>query len=255
MNRPCRRSRLARTCNLPLESASILRWPLLLRQINTNTLWVPHPRHVFVFVARVGSTKTVFICRIYSHRTKSRDRSSALVANFERTSHADLQKSSQSHPLPERWGKTPRSSGLLQHPRLPLPRRNRRSHSHQGRCRFWPRAPYPFRPYSRDFRSSPRQDRIHRNARKSRYRSPGAPETDRFRPAPVRPDGLVQTPNIIDDMPDLRRLYQYLRDHNVWHATGTEIASYVIARERSLVYDVTLDGFSLRYDGRVERPL
>src|ERR1039458_4360101 len=125
MNRPCRRSRLARTCNLPLESASILRWPLLLRQINTNTLWVPHPRHVFVFVARVGSTKTVFICRIYSHRTKSRDRSSALVANFERTSHADLRKSSQSNPLPERWCKTPRSSGLLQHPRLPLPRRNR----------------------------------------------------------------------------------------------------------------------------------
>jgi hypothetical protein len=27
---------------------------LLLRQINTNNLWVPHPRHVFVFVARVG---------------------------------------------------------------------------------------------------------------------------------------------------------------------------------------------------------
>jgi hypothetical protein len=72
--------------------------------------------------------------------------------------------------------------------------------------------------------------------------------------APVRPDGLVQTPNIIDDMPDLRRLYRYLRGRSVWHATGTEIASYVIARERSLVYDVTLDGFSLRYDGRVERP-
>lgn len=72
--------------------------------------------------------------------------------------------------------------------------------------------------------------------------------------APVRPDGLVQTPNIIDDMPDLRRLYRYLRGRSVWHATGTEIASYVIARERSLVYDVSLDGFSLRYDGRVERP-
>ena len=28
--------------------------PLLLREINTNNLWVPHPRHVFVFVARVG---------------------------------------------------------------------------------------------------------------------------------------------------------------------------------------------------------
>src|ERR1019366_442108 len=40
--------------------------PLLLREINTNNLWVPHPRHVFVFVARVGSTKTVFICWIYS---------------------------------------------------------------------------------------------------------------------------------------------------------------------------------------------
>ena len=73
--------------------------------------------------------------------------------------------------------------------------------------------------------------------------------------APVRPDGLIQTPNIVDDMVDLRRLYQYLRDKNVWHATGTEIASYVIARERSFVHDVTRDGFSIHYDGRVERPL
>jgi hypothetical protein len=73
--------------------------------------------------------------------------------------------------------------------------------------------------------------------------------------APVRPDGLVQTPNIIDDMDDLRRLYQYVRGRNVWHATGTEIASYVIARERTIVHDVTADGFSIRYDGRVERPL
>jgi hypothetical protein len=72
--------------------------------------------------------------------------------------------------------------------------------------------------------------------------------------APVRPDGRIQTPNIVDDIEELRRLYQYVRDRNVWHATGTEIASYVIARERSLVYDVTRDGFSVRYDGRVERP-
>jgi len=28
--------------------------PLLLRQINTNNVRVPHPRHVFVFVARMG---------------------------------------------------------------------------------------------------------------------------------------------------------------------------------------------------------
>jgi hypothetical protein len=72
--------------------------------------------------------------------------------------------------------------------------------------------------------------------------------------APVRPDGLVQTPNIVDDIDELRRLYAHLRGKNVWHATGTEIASYVIAREISLIHDVTRDGFSIRYDGPVDRP-
>jgi len=72
--------------------------------------------------------------------------------------------------------------------------------------------------------------------------------------APVRPDGRVQTPNIVDDMEDLRRLYEYLRGRNVWHANGTDIASYVIARERTFVYDVTRDGFSVEYAGRVQRP-
>jgi hypothetical protein len=72
--------------------------------------------------------------------------------------------------------------------------------------------------------------------------------------APVRPDGLVQTPNIFDDMGELRRLYSYLRGKDVWHATGSEIAAYVIARERSLIYDVTKTGFSIRYDGPVDRP-
>jgi peptidoglycan/xylan/chitin deacetylase (PgdA/CDA1 family) len=73
--------------------------------------------------------------------------------------------------------------------------------------------------------------------------------------APIRPDGLIQTPNIVDDIDDLRGLYRYLRRKHVWHATGTEIASYVIARERSLVCDVTHEGFSIRYDGRVQSPL
>jgi len=73
--------------------------------------------------------------------------------------------------------------------------------------------------------------------------------------APVRPTGVTQTPNIIDDMAELRRLYAFLRGCPVWHATGTQIASYVTARERTHVYDVTADGFSLRYDGRVERPV
>ena len=73
--------------------------------------------------------------------------------------------------------------------------------------------------------------------------------------APVRPDGLVQTPNIVDDIEELRTLYAYLRGKNVWHATGTEVATYVFARERTLVYDVAKDGFSLHYEGRFERPL
>lgn len=72
--------------------------------------------------------------------------------------------------------------------------------------------------------------------------------------APIRPDGQIQTPNIIDDLEELRRLFGYLRGKNVWYATGSEIASYVVARERSFISDVTRDGFTIRYDGRVDRP-
>ena len=72
--------------------------------------------------------------------------------------------------------------------------------------------------------------------------------------APLRPDGLIQTPNIVDDMGELRRLFAYLSEKDVWHATGSEIASYVIARERSLIHDVTRDGFSIRYDAQVKLP-
>jgi hypothetical protein len=73
--------------------------------------------------------------------------------------------------------------------------------------------------------------------------------------APIRPDGLIQTPNIVDDMDELRRLYKYLRGKRVWHANGTDIASYVVARSRSLIYDVTKDGFSIQYDGAIPQPL
>jgi hypothetical protein len=72
--------------------------------------------------------------------------------------------------------------------------------------------------------------------------------------APVRPDGLVQTPNIVDDIDELRQLYNYLRAKNVWHANCSEIASYVDAREKTLVHDVTLRGFSLSYSGRLQYP-
>jgi peptidoglycan/xylan/chitin deacetylase (PgdA/CDA1 family) len=72
--------------------------------------------------------------------------------------------------------------------------------------------------------------------------------------APVRPDGATQTPNVVDDIEDLRKLYRYLRGRNVWHATGSQIAAYVLARERSLIYDVAADGFCVRYDGPLQRP-
>lgn len=71
----------------------------------------------------------------------------------------------------------------------------------------------------------------------------------------VRPDGLVQTPNIVDDIHELRALYRYLRGKNVWHANCSDIAAYVIAREGTLIHDVTADGFSVRYSGRAERPV
>ena len=67
-------------------------------------------------------------------------------------------------------------------------------------------------------------------------------------------DGLTQTPNIIDDMIDLRRLYAFLRGC----ASGTRRARnrvrMSIARERTLSTTSPLDGFSIRYDDRVERP-
>ena len=73
--------------------------------------------------------------------------------------------------------------------------------------------------------------------------------------APLRPDGLIQTPNIIDDEKELFGLFKYLRRKNVWYATGSEIASYVIARDFSIIYDINCEGFSVKYNGRVKRPL
>jgi hypothetical protein len=73
--------------------------------------------------------------------------------------------------------------------------------------------------------------------------------------AAVRPDGLTQTPNIVDDLEELRGLFRYLQRKPVWHATGSEIASYVVARERTVVCDVSQEGFSLRYEGHIEGPM
>jgi hypothetical protein len=72
--------------------------------------------------------------------------------------------------------------------------------------------------------------------------------------APIRPDGLIQTPNIVDDIADLRRLYASLRGRNVWHATCSEIASYAATRELVFVHDVTPESFAIRYFGSENRP-
>ncbi len=73
--------------------------------------------------------------------------------------------------------------------------------------------------------------------------------------APVRPDGMIQTPNIIDDINEIRSLYAYLRGKNVWHATGTEIAGYFISYSQSVIYDIKKNSFRIKYDGRIEKPV
>jgi len=73
--------------------------------------------------------------------------------------------------------------------------------------------------------------------------------------APIRPDGRIQRPNILDDFRELRRLFAYLRKKNVWHATGTEIATYFMAYSQSVICNVTPNRFSIRYSGKIEKPI
>jgi hypothetical protein len=73
--------------------------------------------------------------------------------------------------------------------------------------------------------------------------------------ASVRPDGMIQTPNIIDDINKLKSLFSYIRTKNVWHATGTEIAEYFIAFSFTTIYDIKKDSFKIKYTGRVSSPI
>jgi len=73
--------------------------------------------------------------------------------------------------------------------------------------------------------------------------------------APIRPDGLTQTPNIIDDMNELRNVFDYLRGKNVWHATGTEITEYFIVFSFTTIYDIKQDSFKINYTGSVKEPV
>ena len=72
--------------------------------------------------------------------------------------------------------------------------------------------------------------------------------------APIRPDGLTQTPNIIDDMGELINLFTYIADENLWYANGSEIAEYFMAYSLSRIHDISCDGFKITYTGKVTEP-
>jgi len=72
--------------------------------------------------------------------------------------------------------------------------------------------------------------------------------------SPIRPDGQIQTPNIIDDIQELTGLFAYLRNKRVWYATASEVAEYFVARSRSLIFDIMERSFKVRYDGKISHP-
>lgn len=72
--------------------------------------------------------------------------------------------------------------------------------------------------------------------------------------APLRPDGLVQTPNIVDDIDELNHLFNYLKDKNVWYATGSEITEYFIGFSFTTICDIKHDSFKIRYTGKLLEP-
>jgi hypothetical protein len=73
--------------------------------------------------------------------------------------------------------------------------------------------------------------------------------------APSRVDGKRQTPNIFDDKESLKYIFRFLKNKNVWYATGTEIADYFEARENTKIFFVGKDKFKLKYIGKLKNPL
>lgn len=72
--------------------------------------------------------------------------------------------------------------------------------------------------------------------------------------AKIKPGSPDQMPNIFDDMRELKRLFGYLREKNVWYASCGDIASYFVGYRSSDVYDVKKDSFKMKYRGRVNNP-
>lgn len=64
----------------------------------------------------------------------------------------------------------------------------------------------------------------------------------------------IQYPNIIDDMTSLLKLYEYLQNKNVWHATMTEIAKYFISWSFTHIYNITKDSFDVYFYGGIDDP-
>ena len=73
--------------------------------------------------------------------------------------------------------------------------------------------------------------------------------------SPSRVDGGIIKPNIVDDMHELRRLFQLLKKKNVWHATVGEIAEYEHAHYFTNIYDAKKNSFMVRYHGLIEHPV
>lgn len=70
----------------------------------------------------------------------------------------------------------------------------------------------------------------------------------------LRPDNRIQTPNVYDDIKSLKSIFTYLKDKNVWHATGSQIADYAEVYLNTQINDIKTDTFKINYSGRLENP-
>lgn len=73
--------------------------------------------------------------------------------------------------------------------------------------------------------------------------------------APSRVDKKRQTPNIFDDKESLFIIFDFLKNKNVWYATGTEVAEYFDARENIKIVIVNENKFLIKYKGRPLNPI
>jgi hypothetical protein len=63
--------------------------------------------------------------------------------------------------------------------------------------------------------------------------------------SPARDDGRRQTPNIFDDRESLKYIFNYLKDKNVWHCTGTELAEYYLTRNKINIKQINENEFEI----------